>query len=324
MKQPFKDDVFQGFNETNRYFEGWYFKQVSSDGKTILSIIPGISKSKLDPHAFIQLFWVDHTNKKPSLKTDYVRFSIEQFQANPNVFEVTIGDNFFSKSYIRLSLRNHRIPVQGELRFQDTVSLPRTWYQPSIMGPFAYLPLMECYHGVVSMNHTIQGSLTIDQHVVQFDEGKGYIEKDYGRSFPSAYVWIQANHFTEPQASLFFSYATIPYLGLKFSGLICHWYFKGQHIRFATYDFSAIQEKFLSPNHVQYQLQRGSYRLLIDAQVHEVVSLPSPKDGQMNQTIKEGLSGRVKVSFFQGKKLQFEGQSEHAGIEIMKGKKHDS
>jgi hypothetical protein len=64
--------------------------------------------------------------------------------------------------------------------------------------------------------------------------------------------------------------------------------------------------------------------LLIDAQVHEVVSLPSPKDGQMNQTIKEGLSGRVKVSFFQGKKLQFEGQSEHAGIEIMKGKKHDS
>lgn len=322
MKQPFKDDIYQGFQETNQYFEGWYFKHVAPDGKTIVSLIPGISKSKKDPHAFIQVFLVDRTGDKPSLQTDYVRFPIDQFQAEKNRFEVRIGDNLFSKERISLTLLGNRIPIQGELSFSSIVILPRTLYQPSIMGPFAYLPLMECYHGVVSMNHTIQGMLIIHQQKISFDDGKGYIEKDYGRSFPSAYVWIQANHFSEDQASLFFSYATIPYLGLKFSGLICNWYFKGKHIRFATYNFSSIQETIISAHHVKYVLKKGQHELTIDAQVNEVVSLPSPKNGQMNQTIKEGLSGVVSVRYTQRGKIIFEGQSFHAGIEIMKGKKH--
>jgi len=322
MKQPFKDDIYQGFKETNQYFEGWYFKHVASDGQTILSVIPGISKSKNDPHAFIQVFLVDRRGTKPSLQTDYVRFPIDQFQAEKDRFEVRIGENLFSKERISLTLLGNRIPIQGELTFSSMVTLPRTAYEPSIMGPFAYLPLMECYHGVVSMNHSIQGTLTIHQQSISFNQGKGYIEKDYGRSFPSAYVWIQANHFSEDQASLFFSYATIPYLGLKFSGLICNWYFKGQHTRFATYNFSSIQETIVSPQHVKYVLKQGRNELTIDAQVNEVVSLPSPKNGQMNQTIKEGLSGLVQVRFTQEGKVKFEGQSFHAGIEIMKGKKH--
>ncbi|QII81181.1 hypothetical protein G7057_00970 [Jeotgalibaca arthritidis] len=45
--------------------------------------------------------------------------------------------------------------------------------------------------------------------------GKGYIEKDWGRSFPKNYIWIQSNHFNDNQRSLFFSYAHIPYRRLK-------------------------------------------------------------------------------------------------------------
>lgn len=322
MKQPFHDDVFQGFNETNQYFEGWYFKQVSADEHTIISIIPGISKSKQDPHAFIQIFWVNRQGLKPTLKTDYVRFPIDEFKADKKRFDISIGHNHFSNEGIVLSLKGNRIPIQGTLTFHGQTSLPKSLYQPSIMGPFAYLPWMECYHGIVSMNHQLEGTFILDGHSVSFSKGKGYIEKDYGRSFPSAYVWIQANHFKESNASLFFSYATIPYLGLTFSGLICNWYMNGNHRRFATYNFSSIRESLLSPQHVQYVLTKGRHQLWIDAEIDAVVSLPSPKNGQMIHTIKEGLSGVVKVRYMEGKTIVYEGVSSHAGIEIMKGKKH--
>ncbi|MEZ4893124.1 MAG: tocopherol cyclase family protein [Saprospiraceae bacterium] len=37
--------------------------------------------------------------------------------------------------------------------------------------------------------------LTINGEELDFTGGKGYMEKDWGRSFPSAYFWMQTNHF---------------------------------------------------------------------------------------------------------------------------------
>ena len=51
------------------------------------------------------------------------------------------------------------------------------------MGPFSYLPLMECYHGILSMDHNISGSIDYNDQTIDFNEGRGYIEKDYGKSF---------------------------------------------------------------------------------------------------------------------------------------------
>lgn len=45
------------------------------------------------------------------------------------------------------------------------------------MGPFAFVPFMECYHGIVSMDHIIQGELEIDGATVDFSNGRGYMEK---------------------------------------------------------------------------------------------------------------------------------------------------
>ena len=47
--------IFQGNLGKRNYFEGWYFKQVGSDGAK-LAIIPGISLTKIESHSFIQVF----------------------------------------------------------------------------------------------------------------------------------------------------------------------------------------------------------------------------------------------------------------------------
>ena len=44
------------------------------------------------------------------------------------------------------------------------------------MGPFAKLP-MQCRHGVVSMRHTVNGTLTMYGKIYIFKNGIGYAER---------------------------------------------------------------------------------------------------------------------------------------------------
>ncbi len=59
--------LFQGRKKIRKYFEGWYFKQVSSDLKNSICIIPGIAKDTSDTHAFIQTIIYAYTDSKAVL-----------------------------------------------------------------------------------------------------------------------------------------------------------------------------------------------------------------------------------------------------------------
>lgn len=63
MNKANQPEIYQGFNQTQAYFEGWYFKLVSPDQKISIALIPGISLAKKDPHAFVQVFVVHHGDK---------------------------------------------------------------------------------------------------------------------------------------------------------------------------------------------------------------------------------------------------------------------
>ena len=82
-------------------------------------------------------------------------------------------------------------------------SVPISW------GHSVFFP-MECRHGVLSMAHTLQGSVRMDGYVHSFEGGLGYVEKDSGTSFPRSYLWMQCNDF--PSAcSIMISIAHIPF-----------------------------------------------------------------------------------------------------------------
>ena len=42
IKEPL---LYQGKHRKGNYFEGWYFKHVSADLKTTVSVIPGMARS---------------------------------------------------------------------------------------------------------------------------------------------------------------------------------------------------------------------------------------------------------------------------------------
>lgn len=317
MNKPHRPEIYQGFNQRHHYFEGWYFKHVSADQRFSIALIPGIALSSQDPHAFIQVFVVHH-DEKPSLTYHYFRYSIEDFHAEKDRFFVTIGANVFSLDKVVLAINQQGVELKGTFHYVNLTPLKNNLFSPSIMGPFAYLPAMECYHGVVSLTHTIHGTIQYQENTYVLDGGKGYLEKDWGRSFPENYVWIQGNHFSENDVSFFFSYAKIPYLGMKFLGLICHVYIQGTHYRFATYNAAKVKKEMLTKNHAYYELKKGSLRLKIEASIDHVSELASPKDGKMDHVIKEGLSGRVHIELKRGRTILFDGVSTSAGIEIMR------
>ncbi len=167
------------------------------------------------------------------------------------------------------------------------------------------------------MSHQVKGSILFGKEAISFKYGKGYIEKDWGTSFPSSYTWMQSNHFKNNKTSFMLSYATIPFLFFKFKGLISVLILNGKEYRFATYNLTSVKSINYDDRSVSLILKKRAYRLVVTATTSDYKDLPSPKLGKMNETIKEGLSGSIDLKLYKKKTLIYEDIGSASGIEIM-------
>ena len=307
-------EAYQGQHYPKKhYFEGWYLKHVTLDGAITISIIPGVSYTEHDQHAFIQVLMSN------SPTAYYIRYSIDQFSYQGDQFDIRIADNHFSKSGIHLSIDQNGLQLRGRLNYGDFAALHRHFGSPTIMGPLAYLPRMECIHGIVSMSHVLTGVLVVNGEKIDFEQGKGYIEKDWGTSFPEKYVWLHTNHFRDSSTSLVASLATIPYLGLKFQGFFVNIQHNQKEYRFATYTGASLRQTIDSPFQRTITINQGRFQLLLVASVDHQRStrLAAPKNGEMTKGIKEGLTGHVQMILKENGVLILDDIGEHAGIEFV-------
>ena len=207
-------EMFQGQYKKKNYFEGWYYKLIDSSQKNVWAVIPGISygKSKSDAHAFIQVIEAN------SCKVHYFKFDINNFKFSNKEFNIQIENNHFNRNEIILDLKDENTLIKGKLTFNNIVPFPKKLLNPGIMGPFSFVPSMECYHGVVNIHHEIKGRFLENNNEIDFINGYGYIEKDWGKSFPESWIWLQSNHFKQNNVSVMFSIAKIPWLHSHFIG----------------------------------------------------------------------------------------------------------
>lgn len=309
FKALFNPEEFQGREKRRNYFEGWYFKVLNESGTKAYAFIPGIAMDEAgNRQSFIQVL-----DGKKQLSR-YYKFDIDSFVANKGVFKIAIGENRFSKESINLDLPD----VKGTLHFKNCVSWPTRWYSPGIMGPFAFVPFMECYHGIVSMDHAIYGRLEVQGESINFDDGRGYIEKDWGRSFPSAYVWMQSNHFSKPGISIKVSVAKIPWLGFSFVGFIAGIWIHNRLIRFTTYNKSALRKLRIDSGNVELLLENKNYYLEILVVRNSAAPLVSPIRGMMDGRIEESMSSIINVTITDRKSGQsiFHDSGRNAGLEV--------
>jgi len=303
----------QNHNQKN-YFEGWYYKQVSKDKSHTISIIPGVSFNGINNHSFIQVIYY---NKEVGLMSKKIDFDIDFFTCKNDDFQVKIANNKFCLSGIELAINDDEISIIGKLEFSKITRVKRNILNPNIMGFFSYLPHMECNHGVISMSHYLQGSLTINGQEIDFTKGKGYLEKDWGRSFPKNYLWLQSNDFDNYSVSFFCSLATIPLKFINFEGLICNLQINGIEYRFATYNHSKATVVKITDKYLEINLKNFKYQLNIRARIDNFKSLKAPKKGAMSHTIKEGLSGEVELRLKnKSNKIIYHGTGNQSGIEL--------
>ena len=315
IKDPIR---FQGNMKRSDYFEGWYFKQVTADEKTAVCVIPGVSLAVDDAYSFVQYIYIrtDESGGK-TVKTGYRRYGLDDFRFHDDPFKIQVADNLFSRSAVSMSLKDQNLDLAGTLVFGPFTPIKRSVLSPNIMGFFAYFPGMECYHGIVSMNHTLRGKMEINHEEIDFSSGKGYIEKDWGTSFPKKYIWIQSNNFENRSTSIFFSAADIPFLKNSFFGFICNLVTGDKEYRFATYNRSRLEIECATDKKVAVLLENGKAKLRIEADRNSIGELIAPKRGKMQEIVKEGLVGQVKIYLYNERnELIYQDNSNTAGIEI--------
>ncbi len=305
----FNSEQYHGWGKTKRYFEGWYYKILNSDETKAFAFIPGVAMDENgERQAFVQVL-----NGK-QLTAEYFKFKFEEFTPTAGKFKVQIANNFFARENIRLDLPS----VQGRLSFENQVPWSNSWYSPGIMGPFSFVPFMQCYHGILSMDHSIQGRLTVNGEVIDFSGGRGYMEKDWGRSFPSGYIWMQTNHFSEQRISVKSSVANIPWLGSSFVGYIAGVYLYDRLIEFTTYNFTKLRKSYADESKVELVYENGKHRLEILAHREAATELASPIAGFMDGRIEESMNAQVEVQLFdkKSKKVLLEDIGRNAGLEV--------
>lgn len=317
LRRIWNPAIYQGGNTNRQYFEGWYFKQSDASGKHVLAVIPGVSYS-LDGssnHAFVQVF-------AGNQYTHYFSYPIESFSFDPDKpFNARIGENIFTEEGMSLRLKDADTEVTGDIVFGHWSPWPVTAFSPGIMGWYRFVPAMETYHGVLSMDHEVSGRVSIDGMPIVMDGGRGYIEKDWGRGFPSAWIWAQSNHFDEPGTSISASIATIPWMGRSFTGSIVGLLHKGKLHRFATYTGAKLVHVSTVDEEAHVVLRDKHEEIEIMLHGCNAQALKAPVLGSMAGHAAESLGGTIAVALRDvsggQSRLLFEGTGSLAGIEVM-------
>lgn len=310
----FKPEVFQGNVTSRRYFEGWYFKHVSKNMDQVYSFIPGISLNHDNPHAFIQVI-----NGLTGI-TQYIEYPLSSFSFSKSKFKVQIGNSVFTTDSIQLDINSPLLQVQGRLSYSAGVRYPASVVSPGIMGWYSFVPFMECKHGVVSVLHRIDGTLSIDGVPIDFSGGRGYIEKDWGISFPESWIWLQSNNFATTDACIMMSIAKIPWLGSFFSGFLGFFYLEGIFYPFSTYNKSVITRLEMMNEQLHLGFRSKKFQLNITATHKKSGILLAPKSGIMSRRIKESIDSELSIQLLEhGGREIYSGNAARAGLEVIEG-----
>lgn len=254
-------------------FYGWYFK-CQSDTQT-LAVIPAVHWTKRKRSCSIQII-----TEKQSWTVD---LPADKYQRKGRT--IFIGRSWFGERGIRLAVCAPGLKVKGKLGFGPLFPL-----RYNIMGPFSFVPFLECRHSIWSMKHAVWGTVYINGTAYTFDGAEGYWEGDRGRSFPKEYIWTQCSF---SGGALMLSVADIPMAGFHFQGVIGIVLLDGREYRLATY----LGARVAGIQNGQVRVVQGSLELEAKLLERKGKPLKAPARGDMVRTIHESAACRAEYQF---------------------------
>jgi len=332
MRNLWSPASFQGGGKKRNYFEGWYFKHSGGTDEGVWSFIPGIAlgSEKGSGYAFIQVI------EGKTGRSWWFQYPAEEFHAAEAGLDIQVGKNRFTDKGIELDLADGESTIKGTFAYGPFSIMEFPFWSPGVMGPFTFMPGMECNHGLVSLDHRVDGRLEVDGRSVSIGDGRGYIEKDWGRSMPESWIWTQSNDFPRRGDSLMLSVAKIPWLGSAFRGFLCVFSHEGDKHLFTTYNGSRIEALSVTDERVDCSISRGGVKVGgarvgggkgADESLEISVTrsrgakvrggiLRAPVAGLLSRRIAEAVDGRLTVRYSRSGSTVYETESPLAGLEI--------
>lgn len=277
----------------NNYFCGWYYR-CQSEEQTI-AFIPAIHISNGMRTSSIQIISSDGSWNVTS--------SSERVAVRADKPLATLDNCVFRESGIEINVHTDDLSAEGALRFSALSPI-----RYDIMGPFRFVPFMECRHSVFSMRHRVNGALRINGTDYIFRDGTGYIEGDRGRSFPKHYVWTQC--FFDG-GSLMLSVAEMPMGPINFTGVISVIHLNGEEYRLATY----LGAKTVKTADGEVIIRQGELELTAALLSRNAFTLNAPIGGAMTRLIRENAACHAKYSFIKKGKTILSVETSKAAFE---------
>lgn len=279
------------------YFEGWYMKQ-QKDNITFIVIAGYHRNKKQQITPFIQLI--------VNGDSYYLEYPQNALHYNRSKGHMQIGNSLFTENGMKLKIKRKGIQIQGQILFFNRQSAGI-----DIMGPFAWVPFMQCRHSIMSMRHYLYGSIKVNEKWLDFYGGHGYMEGDRGRRFPKEYIWFQCDDFVHSNCSIMLSVATIPIGKISFWGCIGVICCGNKRLRLATY----LGAKIIHYNDRFLWIKQGKYELLVDILPKNGKELKAPDSGDMGRKIEECIHCNISIVLFKNDRIVLKKKSENAVYE---------
>jgi len=314
LREILNPDLYHGHNKKKDFFEGWYFKISDLEKKNTFAFIPGIflGNDAKYSHSFIQV-----VNGR-DVKYDYLQYNIEDFIPSKKSLDIKIHQNSFSLKGITLEIREPQIEINGQITFSNIEKWPDTIINPGSMGFYNYLPFMQCYSHVCALDIKLSGTLNINGENMSFDNGKGYIEKNWGKDFPYSWIWVQGNQFENHNVSVSCSIGHIPFPLGSFKGFLAGIMIDGDFYTFTTMNKSNMKIKQRAED-VEIEMKNDKYilNMKVWTKRDRFMTIKGPRGDKMLPLVNETLSGIVEVELkdVKSNEVIFKDITECAGVE---------
>ena len=283
-----KHNNFHFLHKKGPSFEGFYFKTAHADGTTLV-IICGFAKSKDKSHAFIQV-------SSQSLKTFYFEYPINALKTNKETFNFSVGNNTFTKQGIKIQEEDCEI----KLSFSEFELWDRSYLNPSIMGVLTFVPFVECKHDIISPFLKVNGEAKLKSKTLHFQDNSGYIDKNWGISFPKNYFWGHISSFENPTISVQFAKARPKWLFWKIPVHIGFLRINGEMHLFKSWKRG--QMTMINVGQEEIHLKNNKYKIELKFDKGDHLNLRAPLNGKLDSTILERAGIRTLVTIYKKSK----------------------
>jgi hypothetical protein len=264
--------LLQGDITKNNYFEGWFQKIFVPKKNTSIVLIYGIATgNELTKTGFIQLFVPGH-------EVIHMDFPQHEITLSKRKHEVNFGLNYFSSN--RIHIEDKRVELDVEIIPQATKALKK-----NSMGNFYLVPGLPCYHSVLQINSSVKGIVKINNELIHFDRSTGYLEKNWGSSFPEKYFWMHAQDPLNATNQVLYSQAEIKWRNKTFIKHVGFIQLNGKSI-----DLRKIRRKHIvchvsNSNQLEISIDPIGIALNFDLGDANNTSFNSPREGKMTNKI---------------------------------------